>query len=124
MPKFKRGGWINGSSHESGGVHIEAEGGEYVTRKGVASQHRAELEAMNKSKAAFMKVIEERYVRPRLMAAMMDKNDRSMNVNVNASLRSEKMESEITALRRETRNTGKVISKALTSGLSSRYQWS
>lgn len=124
LPKFRKGGWINGASHEGGGVHIEAEGGEYVTRRGVASQHRTELEAMNKSKAAFMKVIEDRYVRPRLMAAMMDKKDRSMNVNVNASLRSEKMESEIVALRRETRNTGKVISKALTSGTSSRYHWS
>lgn len=124
LPKYRKGGWINGASHEGGGVHIEAEGGEYVTRRGVASQHRTELEAMNKSKAAFMKVIEERYVRPRLMAAMMDKKDKSMNVNVNASLRSEKMESEIVALRRETRNTGKVISKALTSGLSSRYHWS
>ena len=123
LPKFKRGGWINGSSHEAGGVAIEAEGGEYVTRKGVAKSHKAELEAMNTSKAAFMRVIEERYVRPRLMAAMMDNKRNDMNVNVNASLRSEKMEGQLVALRKETRNTGKVISKAINGGLSSRYHW-
>jgi hypothetical protein len=123
LPKFKRGGWINGSSHEAGGVAIEAEGGEYVTRKGVAKSHKAELEAMNTSKAAFMRVIEERYVRPRLMAAMMNNKRNDMNVNVNASLRSEKMEGQLVALRKETRNTGKVISKAINGGLSSRYHW-
>lgn len=123
LPKFRKGGWVNGASHEGGGVHIEAEGGEFITRRGVAAQNRKELEAMNTSRAAFMRLIEERYVRPRLVAAMMDKKDSAMNVSVNASLQSEKMEGELKALRRETRNTGKVISKALSSHTSSRYTW-
>jgi hypothetical protein len=32
-PKFEKGGWINGPSHKRGGVHIEAEGGEYIINK-------------------------------------------------------------------------------------------
>jgi len=38
LPKFKKGGAIDGKSHESGGVHIEAEGGEWIHSR-AAVQH-------------------------------------------------------------------------------------
>jgi hypothetical protein len=47
IPKFRKGGEITGSRHESGGVHIEAEGGEYMMRR----------EAVDKYGKDFMKNI-------------------------------------------------------------------
>jgi len=47
IPKFRKGGEITGNRHESGGVHIEAEGGEYMMRR----------EAVDKYGKDFMKNI-------------------------------------------------------------------
>ena len=37
VPKFAMGGLISGPSHARGGVHIEAEGGEYIINKAAMS---------------------------------------------------------------------------------------
>jgi len=123
LPQFGKGGWIDGAKHSQGGVAINAEGGEFVTNANSASIHKKELEAMNTSKAAFMKVIEERYVRPKLMQYALNNKRENMNVNVDAKLNSSSMESELRGLRRDTRNTSKVISKALSQSQSNRYSW-
>lgn len=47
LPKFRKGGEITGKRHESGGVHIEAEGGEYIMRR----------EAVDKYGKDFMKKV-------------------------------------------------------------------
>lgn len=47
IPKFRKGGEITGKRHESGGVHIEAEGGEYIMRR----------EAVDKYGKDFMKKV-------------------------------------------------------------------
>lgn len=122
LPAFGKGGWVDGEPHTRGGVNINAEGGEFVTNKQSARTHKAELEAMNKGRESFLKLIQERYVRPQLVEAMRDK-DRGFNVNVDARLNSSTMEKELIELRRETKRTGKAISKVLTSNHSSRYSW-
>ena len=122
LPQFGKGGWVDGEPHTRGGVNINAEGGEFVTNKQSARTHKAELEAMNKGRESFLKLIQERYVRPQLVEAMRDK-DRGFNVNVDARLNSTTMEKELIELRRETKRTGKAISKVLTSNHSSRYSW-
>jgi len=122
LPQFGKGGWVDGDPHTRGGVDINAEGGEFVTNKQSARTHKAELEAMNKGRESFLKLIQERYVRPQLVEAMRDK-DRGFNVNVDARLNSTTMEKELIELRRETKRTGKAISKVLTSNHSSRYSW-
>lgn len=53
--KFRNGGWIEGASHESGGVkyysadgkNIELEGNEFVVRKNKAKKYGSILEALN-----------------------------------------------------------------------------
>ena len=55
---FGKGGWIEGPSHEQNGVTINAEGGEFVTRKRVASKHRAILEGMNSEDMSRVKPID------------------------------------------------------------------
>jgi len=122
LPQFGKGGWVDGEPHTRGGVNINAEGGEFITNKQSARTHKAELEAMNKGRESFMKLIQDRYVRPQLVEAMRDK-DRGFNVNVDARLNSTTMEKELIELRRETKRTGKAISKVLTSNHSSRYSW-
>jgi uncharacterized protein YukE len=52
LPKFRKGGevlegMIRGRSHEAGGVHIEAEGGEYIVNKAVTMKYRPIVEALN-----------------------------------------------------------------------------
>lgn len=49
-PEFREGGMIEGMSHMQGGRIIEAEGGEFVVRRGPAQQHRSFLEALNTGK--------------------------------------------------------------------------
>jgi hypothetical protein len=78
---------------------------------------------MNTSRAAFLKVIEERYVRPRLMEYALNKNSTGMNVNVDAKLNSSNMESQLKVLTRETKRTGKAITTAMSKSYSSRYNW-
>lgn len=48
--KYEKGGWINGNRHSQGGVHIEAEGGEYVINRNSALKHKTLIEAINKDK--------------------------------------------------------------------------
>ena len=38
-PKFRDGGYISGNSHDYGGVHIEAEGGEYMARREAVNKY-------------------------------------------------------------------------------------
>lgn len=120
LPSFGKGGWIDGEPHARGGVDINAEGGEFVTRKSQASGFKRELEAMNTSRAAFLKVIEESYVRPRLAQLS---NDRSVNVNVNARLNSSGMESRLDTLTKETRKTRRALTQAMAQSHSQRYSW-
>jgi hypothetical protein len=123
LPSFGRGGWIDGEPHSRGGVDINAEGGEFVTRKSQAGTFRRELEAMNTSRASFLKLIENNYVKPRLMAATLERDRNGVSVNVNARLNSGVMESELRGLRQETRKTGKIMQKLVASSNSSRYNW-
>ena len=45
--KFAKGGEVKGALHSSGGVPIEAEGGEYVVNRNSTSKHKLLLEAIN-----------------------------------------------------------------------------
>lgn len=48
--KYEKGGWVNGNRHSQGGVHIEAEGGEFVINRNSALKHKTLIEAINKDK--------------------------------------------------------------------------
>ena len=123
LPSFGRGGWIDGEPHTRGGVDINAEGGEFVTRKSQARTFRRELEAMNTSRASFLKLIENNYVKPRLMAATLERDRNGVSVNVNARLNGSGIEQRLDTLRQETRKTGKIMQKLVASSNSSRYNW-
>ena len=117
LPKFKRGGLVGGQSHEAGGTVIEAERGEFVVNKTSAGRHRSELDALNRSSAAFRKLIDERYVRPAIFSYA---NKRKDGIVVNASLNSKSMEKELKGLRKDMRKQGATIN---INGLDSRYSW-
>jgi hypothetical protein len=117
LPKFKRGGMVGGQSHEAGGTLIEAERGEFVVNKTSAGRHRSELDALNRSSAAFRKLIDERYVRPAIFSYA---NKRKDGIVVNASLNSKSMEKELKGLRKDMRKQGATIN---INGLDSRYSW-
>jgi hypothetical protein len=123
LPSVGRGGWIDGEPHTRGGVDINAEGGEFVTRKSQAGTFRRELEAMNTSRASFLKLIENNYVKPRLMAATLERDRNGVSVNVNARLNGSGIEQRLDSLRQETRKTGKIMQKLVASSNSSRYNW-
>ena len=46
-PKYAQGGIISGSLHSSGGVIVEAEGGEFIVNRRATSENRELLEAIN-----------------------------------------------------------------------------
>ena len=117
IPKFKKGGAVGGRSHEAGGTLIEAERGEFVVNKNSAGRHRTELDALNRSSAAFRKLIDERYVRPAILSYASKRKD---GITVNASLNSKSMERELKGLRKDINKQRTVVN---INGLDSRYSW-
>ena len=64
MPKFAKGGIIQGNSHDSGGVSIEAEGGEFIINKSQTAKNKSVLNAINKG--TFDQYVHNNYVLPSL----------------------------------------------------------
>lgn len=119
IPKFEKGGEIGGQRHSQGGTMVEAEQGEYIVNRKQTSAHRRELNALNQSSDAFKKLINERYVRPALMNYMLGSKSKEMGVNVNATLNSKTMESELKGLRKDLRNDKRQFNNSI----DSRYTW-
>ncbi len=119
IPKFEKGGEIGGKRHSEGGTMVEAEQGEYIVNRKQTSAHRRELNALNQSSDAFKKIIQDRYVRPALMNYMLNSKSKEMGVNVNATLNSKTMESEIKGLRKDLRNDKRQYNNSI----DQRYQW-
>jgi hypothetical protein len=118
VPRFAKGGLIGGRLHSAGGTLIEAERDEYIINRRQSVKHRRELDAINSSSAAFKKLIEERYVRPALLAyAGGRKNDA---VIINASLNSKSMEREIKGLRKDMRKQSTTVN---INAYDTRYKW-
>ena len=70
LPQFAEGGIVTGKSHKHGGVHIEAEGGEFITSVKQTKKHRDLLDAINKGLAD--QYIHRNYVMPMLDSAVFD----------------------------------------------------
>ena len=119
IPKFEKGGEIGGKRHSEGGTMVEAEQGEYIVNRKQTSAHRRELNALNQSSDAFKKLIQDRYVRPALMNYMLGSKSKEMGVNVNATLNSKTMESELKGLRKDLRNEKRQYNNSI----DQRYQW-
>jgi hypothetical protein len=119
IPKFEKGGEIGGQRHSQGGTMVEAEQGEYIVNRKQTSAHRRELNALNQSSDAFKKLIQDRYVRPALMNYMLGSKTKEMGVNVNATLNSKTMESELKGLRKDLRNDKRQFNNSI----DSRYTW-
>jgi hypothetical protein len=118
IPKFAKGGLIGGRLHSAGGTLIEAERDEYIINRRQSVKHRRELDAINTSSAAFKKLIEERYVRPALLAyAGGRKND---PVIVNASLNSKSMERKLDRLNKTMLKQKTVVN---INAYDTRYKW-
>ena len=107
IPKFAQGGLIGGRLHSGGGTLIEAERDEYIINRGQSLRHRGELDAINKSSAAFKKLIDERYVRPALLAYASDPKNKA--VIVKASLNSKTMEKHLKNVYSEQRKSNKIL---------------
>ena len=107
IPKFAQGGLIGGRLHSGGGTLIEAERDEYIVNRGQSLRHRGELDAINKSSAAFKKLIDERYVRPALLAYASDPKNKA--VIVKASLNSKTMEKHLKNVYSEQRKSNKIL---------------
>jgi len=118
VPKFAKGGLIGGRLHSAGGTLIEAERDEYIINRRQSVKHRRELDAINTSSAAFKKLIEERYVRPALLAyAGGRKNDA---VIINASLNSKSMERKLDRLNKTMLKQKTVVN---INAYDTRYKW-
>ena len=64
LPKFEKGGLIQGKSHRHGGVIIEAEGNEFIVNKLQTPKHMDVLEHINKG--SFEEYNKRRYIIPAL----------------------------------------------------------
>ena len=90
LPEFAEGGYVDakgqlhGRTHRQGGIHIEAEGGEFITKASQAKKYGHIVEAVNKG--TIEKLIAETYVRPAVDAAILNGwGDLQRSVEVNAA---------------------------------------
>jgi TP901 family phage tail tape measure protein len=90
IPQFAEGGYVDakgqlhGRTHRQGGIHIEAEGGEFITKASQAKKYGHIVEAVNKG--TIEKLIAETYVRPAVDAAILSGwGDLQRSVEVNAA---------------------------------------
>ena len=76
LPTFAQGGYVDergkfiGASHARGGIAIEAEGGEYITKAAQARKYGDIIEAVNNN--TIEKLIRDRYVKPAVDSAMLN----------------------------------------------------
>jgi hypothetical protein len=122
IPKFEKGGEIvKGRRHRDGGTLIEAEQGEYIVNRNQTRRHSEELSALNRSTAEFHRLLERKYIQPRIASILSGTNRRSDKVVVNATLNARTMEGEIKGLRKDIRRSA---SKGYKSNQTdTRYQW-
>ena len=119
IPKFKKGGWVKGASHEGGGVAAELEGGEYVIKKSAASKYAKEIEAINTSGLSYKNLITEKYIKPSIVSYALNAK-RERDIKVNATLNSRGMEKQIKGLRSDLNN---FVQRKVTVIKDSRNQW-
>lgn len=99
IPKFRKGGDVDilkggrerlgqlfGNSHEQGGILIEAEGGEHITRKSMAKKYRPLLHAINSDTV-------DTFLKPNTLALPMPK--RLSNSDIKSSRQAEKRMAEL-----------------------------
>lgn len=99
IPKFRKGGDVDilkggreklgqlfGNSHEQGGILIEAEGGEHITRKSMAKKYRPLLHAINSDTV-------DSFLKPNTLAMPMPK--RLSNSEIKSSRQAEKRMAEL-----------------------------
>jgi hypothetical protein len=121
IPKFEKGGMIRGKRHRDGGTLIEAEQGEYIINRNQTRRHGEEISALNRSTAEFHRLLERKYIQPRIASILSGTNRRSDKVVVNATLNARTMEGEIKGLRKDIRRSA---SKGYKSNQTdTRYQW-
>lgn len=79
-PKFEKGGRVGGKRHSSGGTLIEAEEGEFVTRRDMAIKHDRMLTAINAGQMeSFIKV---HYIAPAIREQQKKNNEIVINNKV------------------------------------------
>jgi hypothetical protein len=121
IPKFEKGGEVRGKRHRDGGTLIEAEQGEYIINRNQTRRHSEEISALNRSTAEFHRLLERKYIQPRIASILSGTNRRSDKVVVNATLNARTMEGELKGLRKDIRRSA---SKGYKSNQTdTRYQW-
>jgi hypothetical protein len=121
IPKFEKGGEVRGKRHRDGGTLIEAEQGEYIVNRNQTRRHSEEISALNRSTAEFHRLLERKYIQPRIASILSGTNRRSDKVVVNATLNARTMEGEIKGLRKDIRRSATKGYKS--NQTDTRYQW-
>lgn len=121
IPKFEKGGEVRGKRHRDGGTLIEAEQGEYIVNRNQTRRHSEELSALNRSTAEFHRLLERKYIQPRIASILSGTNRRSDKVVVNATLNARTMEGELKGLRKDIRRSASKGYKSTQTD--TRYQW-
>jgi hypothetical protein len=121
IPKFEKGGEVRGKRHRDGGTLIEAEQGEYIINRNQTRRHSEELSALNRSTAEFHRLLERKYIQPRIASILSGTNRRSDKVVVNATLNARTMEGELKGLRKDIRRSATKGYKS--NQTDTRYQW-
>jgi len=119
VPKFADGGEVKGKRHSSGGVHIEAEGNEFITRRKQAMKHGDALTAMNTDDRAWNKFVENNYVRPALISERMQnaKEGRKSTVSERTGrieIKTASLEKRVSAGQKQARKDADRIVNAVT----------
>lgn len=108
LPQFSEGGVVGGKLHRQGGTVIEAERGEFITNRHASRKHRDLLEAVNTSDAKLNDLIFKKFVLPEILGL-----NKQQSIMVNASLKSDRIESELRKSRKQEINNTKLLAELL-----------
>jgi hypothetical protein len=120
LPQFEKGGVVGGKLHRQGGTVIEAERGEFVTNRHASRKHRDLLEAVNTSDTKLNELIFKKFVLPEILGL-----NKQQSIMVNASLKSDRIESELRKSRKQEISNTKMLAELLQQQQkqSPRYRW-
>jgi hypothetical protein len=122
LPRFEKGGKVEGKSHRLGGTIIEAERDEFVVNKKAVRKHEPFIEAINKADGSFERMVFDKFVFPKIADLSP-----SQATILKATFKSDKIEKELRMSRKADQKNTRLLAGIMQSerhhSQSDRYRW-
>jgi len=122
LPRFEKGGKVEGKSHRLGGTIIEAERDEFVVNKKAVRKYEPFIESINKADGSFERMVFDKFVFPKIADLTP-----SQATILKATFKSDKIEKELRMSRKADQKNTRLLAGIMQSerhhSQSERYRW-